>query len=74
MCTSRGSSREKEKERGRELSLLPLSREPDVGLDPKTPGSGPELKAEGRHLPTEPPRCPEAHPFKLKYHYILIHY
>jgi len=32
-----------------------LSREPNAGLDPRTPGSRPELKAEA-HL-TEPPRC-----------------
>ena len=25
---------------------FPLSREPDVGLDPRTLGSGPELKAD----------------------------
>ena len=34
----------------------PLSREHDAGLDPRTPGSGPELKAEAS--PTEPPRDP----------------
>ena len=34
--TSRGS--------GRERSRLPVE-EPDVGLDPRTPGSRPELKA-----------------------------
>ena len=30
--------------------------EPDVGLDPRTPGSWPEMKADA--LPTEPLKCP----------------
>ena len=34
----------------------PLSREPVAGLDPRTLGSGPELKADAQ--PIEPPRCP----------------
>jgi len=33
---------------------FPLSREPNVGLDPRTLGSWPELKADAP--PTEPPR------------------
>ena len=33
-----------------------LSRELDVGLDPRTPGSWPELKADAHA--NEPPRCP----------------
>ena len=45
----------KEAEREGESGSL-LSRGPDVGLDPRTPGSWPELKAEAQ--PTEPPRCP----------------
>ena len=38
--TSRGSSRQREKQ------AHPLSREPDAGLDLRTPGSQPELKAD----------------------------
>ena len=34
----------------------PLSREPGVGLGPRTPGSRPELKADAE--PTEPPQAP----------------
>jgi len=34
----------------------PLSREPDVGLSPRTLRSCPELKADAQW--TEPPRCP----------------
>ena len=34
----------------------PLSREPDIGLDPRTPGSLAEPKADASL--TEPPRCP----------------
>ena len=34
----------------------PLSRVPDVGLDPSTPESWPEPKADAQ--PTKPPRCP----------------
>jgi len=36
---------------------LPPSREPHAGLNPRTPGSRPELKADTQL--TEPPRCPE---------------
>ena len=36
----------------------PQSREPDVGLDPRTLGSGPELKADAS--PAEPSRCPNS--------------
>ena len=34
-----------------------LSRNPDMGLDPRTLGPRPELKADT--LLTEPPRCPQ---------------
>jgi len=34
----------------------PLSREPNMGLDPRTPGSSPELKADASL--TEPHRSP----------------
>ena len=43
-------------ERQREKQTSPLSREPNVGLDPRSLGSGPEPKADAS--PTEPPRCP----------------
>ena len=39
----------------------PVSREPDVELNPRTPGSCPELKADAQ--PTEPPRHPQWLPF-----------
>ena len=42
--------------RGRGRSRL-LAEEPDVGLDPGTPGSRPELKAVA--LTTAPPRRPK---------------
>ena len=41
---------------------FPLSREPNVGLDSRTPGSCPELKADAEL--TEPPRCPSFIKFK----------
>ena len=40
----------------------PLSRAPEVELDPRTLGSGPELKAGAS--PTEPSRHPGFHWFK----------
>ena len=40
-----------------------LSREPNVGLDPRTPRSWPEPKADA--LLTEPPRCPAYNFWKL---------
>ena len=46
-----GTERDEEGEAG-----SPLSREPNVGLDPRTLGSWPEPKADTS--PTEPPRCP----------------
>ena len=45
-CRERQRYRQKEKQAPR--------REPDTGLDPRTPGSRPESKADA----TEPPRCP----------------
>ena len=41
-----------------------LSREADVGLDPRTLGLRPELKSVTQ--PTEPPRCLKSPCFKLK--------
>lgn len=45
------------KHRQREEKQAPC-REPDVGLDPRTPGSHLELKAD-RHSTAEPPRDPK---------------
>ena len=46
---------QRERQRYRQEKQAPC-REPDMGLDPGTPGSRPEL--EGRHSTTEPPRRP----------------
>ena len=44
----------RDRDSGRRRSRLPVKqapyREPDMGLDPKTPGSHPELKAEDQSL------------------------
>ena len=47
--------RERERQRHRQREKQAPCREPDVGLDPRSPGSQPEPKA--RHSTTEPPRC-----------------
>ena len=47
----------REKQRHRQRERQAPCREPDVGLDPGTPGSRPGLK--GRHLTAEPPRRPK---------------
>ena len=47
---------ERERQRHRQREKQAPCREPDVGLDPGTPGSHPELKAEAQLL--SPPRCP----------------
>ena len=44
-------------QRGNQTPKPQLSREPDVGLDSRTLGSWPELKADA--WPTDPPRRPE---------------
>ena len=41
----------------------PLSRKPDAGLIPGTPGSWPGPKAEAH--PNEPPRCPARNIFMV---------
>ena len=50
---------ERHRQRGRDIgrgrSRHPAGN-PDVGLNPKTPGSHPEPKAE--HSSSKPPRCP----------------
>ena len=48
--------RERERQRYRQREKQAPSREPYVGLDPRTPGSGPEPKAGA--LTDEPPRHP----------------
>ena len=45
--------RDTERQRQRQREKQDPCKEPNVGLNPRTPGSGPELKAA-----TEPPRHP----------------
>ena len=59
--TSRGSGRGRSR---------PPAEEPDVGLDPGTLGSCPELKADAEM--TVPPRCPDFFVFKQKKHVDVI--
>ena len=47
---------ERERQRHRQREKQAPCRKPDVGLDPRTPGSCPEPKAG--YLTAEPPRCP----------------
>ena len=42
--------RDRERERGRDTEKQAPCREPDVGLDPGTPGSHPEPKADAQQL------------------------
>ena len=49
--------RDPERQRHRQREKQAPGGEPDVGLDPGTPGSCPEPKA--RFLIAEPPRCPQ---------------
>ena len=49
--TQRERERERERERQREKQTP--CREPDVGLDPGSPGSGPGLKAVLNHCATQ---------------------
>ena len=48
--------RERERQRHRPREQQAPGREPDVGLDPRSPGSGPEPKADAR--PLSHPGCP----------------
>ena len=41
---------ERERQRHRQREKQALCREPDVGLDPETPGSRPEPKADSQPL------------------------
>ena len=43
------TGRERERQRHRQREKQALCREPDAGLNPGTPGSCPELKAELNH-------------------------
>ena len=49
---------ERERQRHRQMEKQAPSREPDVGLNPRTPGSRPEPKAGAKPLshPGIPPR------------------
>ena len=46
----RDTEREREGQRHRQREKQAPCRKPDVGLDPRTPGSGPGLKAVLSHL------------------------
>ena len=48
--THREKERERERERERQREKQTPCREPDVGLDPETPGSHPGLKAGAKSL------------------------
>ena len=54
--------REREKRRHRQREKPAPCREPDVGLDPRSPGSHPRLKAV---LNPEPPRLPDRGKFLI---------
>ena len=51
----RQRERERERQRHRQREKQAPCREPNVGLNPRTPGSRPEPKADAQ--PTEPPWC-----------------
>ena len=46
----RGTERERDRQRHRQREKQAPCREPDVGLDPRSPGSHPELKAGAKPL------------------------
>ena len=50
--------RERSRDTGRGRSRLPACGEPDVGLDPRTPGSCPEPKTDAQ--PLSPPGVPKS--------------
>ena len=52
----RDTERERKRQRHRQREKQALCREPDVGLDPGSPGSGPGLKAGAK--PLSHPGCP----------------
>ena len=53
-----------ERQRHRQREMQAPRRKPDVGLNPRTPGSRPEPKADVQ--PTEPPRCPTSQAVLMK--------
>ena len=48
--------RDRERQRHRQREKRAPHREPDVGLDPRTPGSYPELKADTQPLSHQAPQ------------------
>ena len=54
--TERLGERERERQRHRKREKQAPCREPDVGLDPGSPGSGPGLKVDAK--PLSHPGCP----------------
>ena len=60
--THRERERERERQRHRKREKQAPCREPDVGLDPGTPGSCPEPKADAQ--PLSHPGVPINHFFK----------
>ena len=55
----RHTERERERQRHRQREKQSPCREPNVGLDPRSPGSGPGLKAGAKLL--SHPGCPKIH-------------
>ena len=47
--------RHKDRQRHRQWEKQAPCREPDGGLDPRTPGQ--DLSQRGRHSTTDPPKC-----------------
>ena len=58
------TQRETERQRHRQREKQAPCREPDVGLDPRSPGSYPEPKTDA--LTTEPPRHPWTYVYLIK--------
>ena len=58
--------RERERQRHRQREKQAPCREPDVGLDPMTPGSHPETN-KGRCSTAEPSRHPMLSDFKVHF-------
>ena len=68
----RNTEREGERNRHRQRKKQAPGREPDVGLDPRSPGSCPGLKAGTK--PLSHPRIPRYDHFKIKFssHHVNI--
>ena len=56
---------QRERQRHRQRERLALFREPDVGLDPRTPGSCPRPKAGAK--PLTHPGIPSYHDFRKNF-------